>query len=183
MCFQSPRTLDGVGLLPFETITQEENINKCLPPSPFTPFLPPTFPLFSPTALQVKHFRGGRKMFLALNYQTPFKMRYIPQLSLFTIGYCLFIWELGLLSSRRRCPVAVKFLSRSQVENQNHTARKRVVSSTYKAKQTVWHLSLGRRTDGSFGFSVFPSNAFNASYSVFYCHSCFLLLHVWCVFQ
>lgn len=67
-------------------------------------------------------------------------------------------------------------MSRSRVENQNHTERKRAVSSTYKAKQTVWHLSLGRRADGSFGFSVFLPDAFNASYSVFYCHSCFLLL-------
>lgn len=71
-------------------------------------------------------------------------------------------------------------MSRSRVENQNHTVRKRAVSSTYKAKQTVWHLSLGRRADGSFGFSVFLPDAFNASYSVFYCHSCFLLVYGWC---
>lgn len=149
---------------------QEENINKCLPPSTFT--TPTPLPLLQkPTASHVRlgHILEAGTSFGIKLLNTLLNKVYflIVSFHICILHLCIFVLELGTASAIRRCPVAVKFMSRSLVENQNHTAWKRVVLSTHKAKQTVWHLSFGRCADGSSGFSVFLPDAFNASYSVF----------------
>ncbi len=56
---------NGTCMLPFEMMHQEENINKCLPPSTFKsplPLSPPASPaLQKATASHVTHYQGGRK--------------------------------------------------------------------------------------------------------------------------
>lgn len=59
---------DGTCMLPFEMMHQEENINKCLPPSTFKPppsrshrLPPPTPALQKATASHVTHYQGGTK--------------------------------------------------------------------------------------------------------------------------
>lgn len=85
MCFQSAGDVDpadGTYTLPFETMHQEENINKCLPPSTFKS--PPSPAHRTPTpALQSSHSLTcdtlpgeAENMFLELNHYEPFQTRY-----------------------------------------------------------------------------------------------------------